>query len=616
MSMLQSLVAFAQRKGLAASPTVRMAGVAASINLTSDGRFTGMISTTGHATETVDLLNPKRSKRERIAPILKLVPNGDLPSHRTGLTVRPFFLCDNSTFVLGKEDRGYEKIKHPALTAIISFYDNPEELAKCLADPLADEIRGNLGFRVNGEWVTDIPEIITYWEDIYVLPPATSTCLVCGNKAPVMRVLPKIKGFPNNANGVSLFSNNQGSMKSWGHTANGLLNAPICCVCGQGFSSSVNALKNGADTLDGVHIDPQSYILGGQRSSLVILFWGDDITSREVKLAYGNFEGNQTEIKDIFDCVFNGGTYRNKTLVEYEEDQFFAVIIDSPRGRFAIRTYYHATMADFYRNVAQFLKDSEVFDLKTNQTFHGGINVLVESIRTHPKQNLGSVAEDLTLNMLMDRPYPSYIGDRVLDRFFAEPKNRFYAARLALLRLTMVREARHKKRFDPTYTFPEIGASMNPELEEEPYLVGRLLAIAEEAQRLSSRVATTITDRYIYSMATSPGLSFTEFLKHMSLYLRKKRNDGGLVCPGWLLDWNAEVWTLLARTHTAGNRNTLPNHYNRAQSKMVLVGYSHQVAAIRNKWNEVVAQKAAQKAAAAVAAAQKAAAQNAAGVLP
>ena len=77
MSMLQSLVAFAQRKGLAASPTVRMAGVAASINLTSDGRFTGMISTTGHATETVDLLNPKRSKRERIAPILKLVPNGD-----------------------------------------------------------------------------------------------------------------------------------------------------------------------------------------------------------------------------------------------------------------------------------------------------------------------------------------------------------------------------------------------------------------------------------------------------------------------------------------------------------------------------------------------------------
>lgn len=162
----------------------------------------------------------------------------DVPIQTTRSSgVLPYFLCDNGKYFLGigsKQSWNFSAELHTSLLkdidsdiarAICKYFSRPPQtespkVAKIVAD--ANTTRGSrlIVFNVNGVFAQDVPGIKKVWLNRFFAPSPNDVigfCSVTGEKAPLVKANPKIKGMRGGATtGASLAPSNLESGKSYG----------------------------------------------------------------------------------------------------------------------------------------------------------------------------------------------------------------------------------------------------------------------------------------------------------------------------------------------------------------------------------------------------------------
>src|SRR5690606_10873165 len=187
-------------------PGFAVVPVAWAFNLSADG-------------ELLDVVPLGRQKGKRLAPVEMKVPE---PAKRTSTAVIPCFLCDNSKYIIGDDNKGKPELSRKAFAAsralhlqILQDVDDAGAQAVCrffaqwdperarehpaLRPVLEDVLAGrNIVFRLGGAggFIHDRPKGQEAWLRYRNSQSAevVAQCLVTGEEAPIARIHPSIKG--------------------------------------------------------------------------------------------------------------------------------------------------------------------------------------------------------------------------------------------------------------------------------------------------------------------------------------------------------------------------------------------------------------------------------------
>ena len=202
----------------------------------------------GQLIQAVSLKTEQESgKKTVLAPRTMKIP---APVKRSS-GVAANFLCDNSGYLLGVDNKGKPKrsaecfaackalhvglltgVNTPVANAVRGFFES-WDLSTAQAHPALQEawdelISGvNLVFRCGGQFAQEDPAIMAAWEQHYlsVGDGPEMVCLVTGQKGPVEKVHPAIKGVQGaQSSGAALVSFNAEAFSSYGKEQN--YNAP------------------------------------------------------------------------------------------------------------------------------------------------------------------------------------------------------------------------------------------------------------------------------------------------------------------------------------------------------------------------------------------------------
>ena len=205
----------------------------------------------------------QRGKKTVLAPQSIILP---APVKRAS-NVRSNFLCDNSGYMLGIDDKGkpqrtrecfnackalheqlLDGVDSPAARAVLAFFRNwdPEQAREhpALAEQLDGILAGgNLVFRTTEGFVHNDPAVRKAWEKHYNAAGdgPQGICLVTGEYGPVEAVHPAIKNVAGaQSSGAALVSFNAPAFCSYGKEQN--LNAPTGKSAAFAYTAALNHL--------------------------------------------------------------------------------------------------------------------------------------------------------------------------------------------------------------------------------------------------------------------------------------------------------------------------------------------------------------------------------------
>lgn len=232
-------------------PGFAVTPVAWAFNLSADG-------------DLLDVIPLGTEKGKRVVPLDMMVPE---PVKRSGAGVAPCFLCDNSMYVTGDDDKGKPDRSLKAFAAsrdlhleILQHVDDDGAQAVCryflkwdpsrtrdhpaLRHVVEDVLAGrNIVFRLDGVegYVHERPKVREAWltHRNRTTSAVTGQCLVTGEEAPIARIHPSIKGVRGaQSSGAALSSYNLKAFESYGKRQN--YNAPLSEAVAFGYTTALN----------------------------------------------------------------------------------------------------------------------------------------------------------------------------------------------------------------------------------------------------------------------------------------------------------------------------------------------------------------------------------------
>ena len=243
-----------ERQGKIAAPGWGPVKVSFALCIGDDGTLQQAVSV---QTEQV------RGKKTVLAPRVVSLP---APVKRT-VGVAANFLCDNSSYMLGVDDKGkpertrlcfeackalheqaLDGVDSPAARAILAFFRawEPEKAREnaALLEHLEEILAGgNLVFRTEEGFVHDDPAVRQAWEAYYNTSGdgPQGVCLVTGEQGPIESVHPAIKNVAGaQSSGAALVSFNAPAFCSYGKEQN--LNAPTGKYAAFAYTAALNHL--------------------------------------------------------------------------------------------------------------------------------------------------------------------------------------------------------------------------------------------------------------------------------------------------------------------------------------------------------------------------------------
>ena len=287
--------------GKISRPGWGQAKVSFGLELSGDGSILGLLPLQTEQT---------RGKKKVLAPRIMEVP---MPVKRT-VGVDPNFLCDNSGYLLGADDKGkpkrtaecYQKSKalhlellskasSPAARAVAAFFESFDP-AGAASHPVLSEKwgelmeGGNLIFWHRDAPVFDDPEVRGIWQAYYDKRGSGDTirCLGTGEKTTPEEIHPSIKGVKGaQSSGAALVSFNAPAFWSYGREYGA--NAPVGSYAAFAYTTALNHLLSDREHVQ--HIGDATVVCwaeGGEDAyqdlGLAALY-GDTLTEQDIQAA-------------------------------------------------------------------------------------------------------------------------------------------------------------------------------------------------------------------------------------------------------------------------------------------------------------------------------------------
>lgn len=547
----------------------------------------------GQLLRVVSLLTEKTvGKKTVLAPRAMRVPAHEKRS--SGIAAN--FLCDNSTYLLGADEKGKPeraadcfkacaKLHHtildgvdsPAARALLAYFDSWDP-AQAAAHPLLaeqwKEITGNANLIFGYEaadhshsFVNDDPAIQNAWQTHYNDRSADSDmgqCLITGKYAPIERTHPNISGVPGaQSSGAALVSFNAPAFCSYGHEQGD--NAPVSKYAAFAYTTALNRLL--ADRSHCKHVGDTTILCWAENAEPVyqdamsmFLFGADEaagIQESDVQAALKRLSAGQTV------------PFLEKEL---SPDQHFYLLGLAPNAaRLSVRFFLRDTFGSFAQNLQKHAEEMEI-DCSEKEKFRtlpiwAVVNETTRTVPGQPAKPSPQLAGDLLRAVLTGGRYPATLLNGVTLRIRAEQN--VTRGRAAVIKAYYLRNY-------PTELNKEVYTVSLNETTNVPYLLGRLFSVLEAVQKAANPgINTTIKDRYFNAACATPGMSFPTLLRLSQKHLRKL-NDG------LATHYDKQITELMAQLPESGfpARLSLPD-----QGKFT-IGYYHQTQKRYVKKNE------------------------------
>ncbi len=579
--ILQSLVRYYEllaEEDKLPKPGYCTAKVSYALNLSENGELLGVV----HLKQTVN-----RGKKEVEVPQEKEVPEQKVRSSGP----YPYFLCDNSSYILGVDGKGKPErtkecfelsrklhetvlngVDSPAAEAVLGFFRswNPEQAEEhsALKESL-EEIRsgGNLVFLLNGgPFAQDDPALRRAWEDYRDAqdPGTRMVCLVTGKEEPIAVLHGKIKGVAGaQTSGANLVSFNSDAYESYGREKAQGLNAPVGQHAAFAYATVLNYLLSDRD----------------HRISLgdtTVVYWAENPKPvyQDIFAAMLSPQGeDQNRLLDnIMKRIEQGKPVADDIDIQ---TPFYILGLAPNAARLSVRFFLRDSFGNFITHIKQHYADLDIVHAPQDFPYLTLYWLLRETVNPNSNDKAASplMSGEVMRSILLGLPYPRSLQSAVMLRIRAEQDDeghnkKITRGRAAILKACLRRNP-DKKNYEEV-----LDVSLKEESDNRAYVLGRLFAMLEKAQRdANPGINSTIKDRYFTSACATPGSVFSTLFKLYENHIEKiRKSESG---RGIAIYDDKLVSSLMNKLRVDGD--PFPAHLLLNEQSIFVLGYYHQV---------------------------------------
>jgi len=503
---------------------------------------------------------------------------------KRSVNVAANFLCDNAAYVLGitgkeakdpayaqKRFEAFQKLnieilsraETPLAQAVIAFLQkhNPQTAAQnpVIARHLEGLLEsGNLIFQVQGKNVLDDPEIRRIWDEYKTGQKAVAMqCLVTGAVEPIERLHPDIKGVRDaQSKGASLVSFNLDAFTSYGREQGS--NAPVSKRVASGYGVALNYLLSNQNPNRKIHL-----------GDTTVVYWADTADKRYPSAFYaflnpeyrqaqeGQEEADgkekrkrakekEKQMGEWAESVQQGKAIDLAALSkELDKDTRFYVLGLAPSAaRLAVRFFLTEPFGVFAERIMQHYKDLQIEKEYANQPeYISPYRILAECVSPKVTQREDEVKKSWSLlggaflrAILTGAPYPEGLYAAMLNRIRHDTDETTEKGKTRSVKINYIRAAYIKAHLIRKYRrqgnnpYQEaLQMSLNESYTHPAYVLGRLFAVLEKAQReaIGQNINATIKDRYFTSACAAPASVFPTLLR-LAHHWTTKAEYGGV----------------------------------------------------------------------------------------
>jgi len=532
-------------------------------------QFEFVLNTRGELLQVNDLRDEKR------APKLLVIPE---PVKRS-VNIAANFLCDSTGYVLGRDSDEKEKslrdskrtrktfeefkrlhheigddLDDAGMKAVLRFVDNwnPDDLESSPCWPFWKDLAGTkIVFRLDGdrEYLHERPAIEKTWLEHYREKSSDyrACCLATGQQGPIARLHNSIKGVqnPTRSSGANIISNNLPAFCSYGKEQS--FNGPVSEQAMFNYTTALNHLLR-KESRQRVQIGDATTVFWAEGETPVLGFLKDILDPHE---------GSQdvSDIRLFLEAVRDG----KKTDPPGTESLKFYILGLAPNAaRLSIRFWHVSTVEDVTRRLGQHFQDLRITrDFPDKQPDYPGMWQLlhVTALRGQSENISPLLAGAVMRSILTGAEYPRILLTATVERIRAEREIGYLRA--ALIKAYLVRKNRIQR-----LGMKEVNMSLDREQSDTGYLLGRLFAVLEKAQKQAIPGAnTTIKDRFYSSASATPSVVFPQLMRLTQHHIQKPSFGG------YLDRMIGEI---------ADGVERFPSHLSLDAQGMFALGYYHQ----------------------------------------
>ena len=460
----------------------------------------------------------------------------------------PNFLCDNSSYILGRDNKGkperslecfmacaekhrelLTEVAHPMAKAILRFFArwNPQSAEENAAlAPEWEEILkgGNLVFCMDGVYAQDVPEIAQAWDKAYASDERAERgrCLVTGQEAPIAILHPSIKGVVGaQPSGASVVSFNAPSLESYGKEERDKQgqgrNAPVSTYAAFAYGEALNYLLREKD----YHC---------RLGDTTLIYWAEGAEAEYSSALFGmmfNDDMEQNDLKGVMEALSSGKTVLWNKLPLNPANRFYILGIAPNAARLAVRFFLQDTFGRFATNLNEHQERLKIvhpaFDEREGLSVWSLLRETANP-NSRDKKPPEPLVSALMRAVLMNTPYPAELFIQTEIRLRAE--HEVSRGKAAILKAYLLRNVVELNPDNHPYK-EVLQVQLNETTTYLPYRLGRLFAVLEALQqRANPGINATIKDRYFNSACATPAVVFPALIRLAQNHLNKL--DGGI----------------------------------------------------------------------------------------
>ena len=534
----------------------------------------------------VDVNDIRDTSGKKPLPRMMNVPQ---PPKRAS-NIAPCFLWDKTSYVLGvsvsskRADKEHEAFRalhqenlastdDPGLKALLSFLAawTPERFA---ATPFKEEMLDtNVVFRLDGEtcYLHERPAAQTVRAQLLGgeddIPRVLSYCLVTGERMPMARLHPAIKGVNGaQSSGASIVSFNLESFTSYGKSQGE--NAPVSEQAAFAYTTVLNHLLRRSE-------HNRQRIQIGDTS---VVFWAEAANAEDAEQAEFTFasllntgpdDGKEAaHVHKVLEKVSKGRPLHEIDPRLHEETRMFVLGLAPNASRISVRFWQEDTLGGFVHRLAEHAQDLhlEPVPWKTPPTARRLVLATVphrEGAMPKMDDAFNNLVGEFMRAILSGGLYPRSLLANTIMRIRTD--GHLSGLRAALCKGILVRE----QRLGINHQNEEIPVSLNKQSTSPGYRLGRLFAVLEAAQRsaLGGQVNATIRDRFYGAASATPASVFPMLLRNTQNHIAKLRKDK----PGLAVNLEKDIQEIIE-----GLSDSFPRSLRMEEQGRFAIGYYHQ----------------------------------------
>ena len=391
-------------------------------------------------------------------------------------------------------------------------------------------------------------------------------CLVTGERAATSRLHPKIKGvYGAQSSGASLVSFNLDAFSSYGMAQGD--NAPVSEPATFGYTAALNTLL-ARDSERRVRIGDTTTVFwaeaaGGEAAASAC----EDLFAALLEPPPPTDAAEGARLADTLTALAEGRLLSTTHHDLDERTRFFVLGLAPNAARVSVRFWHEDSFGALARRIAEHWQDLRIEPWPW-KSMPAVWQLLLQTAAQGKSENVPpTFGGALMRAILTGSRYPHSLLAAVIARMRADKD--ISGGRVAVCKACLARD--HRLGFEKE----ETPMSLDRENDNPAYLLGRLFAVYEGAQRaaLGPNINATIKDRYFGAASATPASVFPLLVRGSAAHLASLRKGDKVGLAHW---FDREIDAILS-----GMSSAFPRSLRLEDQGRFAIGYHHQRGARR-----------------------------------